>query len=124
TQTLPTSSQSLTHRLLTVSYFAYFPDLRHLPSLPTRRSSDLARARYTSSRIAAELVPSARADSSVNGTAGTSMCKSMRSSSGPRSEEHTSELQSLAYLVCRLLLEKKKVRILFDRTYISRIREE
>src|SRR5687767_5614291 len=33
--------------------------------------------------------------------------------SGPetagRSEEHTSELQSLAYLVCRLLLEKKKL---------------
>src|SRR5205823_8508660 len=29
-------------------------------------------------------------------------------SSFERSEEHTSELQSLAYLVCRLLLEKKK----------------
>src|SRR3989441_8174471 len=29
-----------------------------------------------------------------------------------RSEEHTSELQSLAYLVCRLLLEKKKNMIL------------
>src|SRR3989441_7581841 len=28
-----------------------------------------------------------------------------------RSEEHTSELQSLAYLVCRLLLEKKKTSI-------------
>src|SRR3989441_11056196 len=28
-----------------------------------------------------------------------------------RSEEHTSELQSLAYLVCRLLLEKKKKNI-------------
>src|SRR3989441_9742627 len=28
--------------------------------------------------------------------------------SASRSEEHTSELQSLAYLVCRLLLEKKK----------------
>src|SRR2546425_8885918 len=28
-----------------------------------------------------------------------------------RSEEHTSELQSLAYLVCRLLLEKKKKEI-------------
>src|SRR2546423_11830060 len=27
---------------------------------------------------------------------------------GQRSEEHTSELQSLAYLVCRLLLEKKR----------------
>src|SRR2546425_7508310 len=30
------------------------------------------------------------------------------SSTRHRSEEHTSELQSLAYLVCRLLLEKKK----------------
>src|SRR2546425_5482583 len=29
-------------------------------------------------------------------------------SASRRSEEHTSELQSLAYLVCRLLLEKKK----------------
>src|SRR5438445_2859311 len=29
---------------------------------------------------------------------------------GPRSEEHTSELQSRQYLVCRLLLEKKKNR--------------
>src|SRR5687767_15339672 len=28
---------------------------------------------------------------------------------GVRSEEHTSELQSLAYLVCRLLLEKKNI---------------
>src|SRR3712207_6882745 len=33
----------------------------------------------------------------------------LRSVSGPaRSEEHTSELQSRQYLVCRLLLEKKK----------------
>src|SRR2546425_2610209 len=31
-----------------------------------------------------------------------------RAHAGCRSEEHTSELQSLAYLVCRLLLEKKK----------------
>src|SRR5687767_15181519 len=30
-----------------------------------------------------------------------------------RSEEHTSELQSLAYLVCRLLLEKKKKKCKF-----------
>src|SRR2546425_7839532 len=34
--------------------------------------------------------------------------KSGHQSAAPRSEEHTSELQSLAYLVCRLLLEKKK----------------
>src|SRR3989441_8846555 len=36
---------------------------------------------------------------------------SLRVTSQVRSEEHTSELQSLAYLVCRLLLEKKKTRI-------------
>src|SRR2546425_11088917 len=30
-----------------------------------------------------------------------------------RSEEHTSELQSLAYLVCRLLLEKKKNKVVY-----------
>src|SRR2546425_11747693 len=35
----------------------------------------------------------------------TSACSRARRG---RSEEHTSELQSLAYLVCRLLLEKKK----------------
>src|SRR2546425_12287389 len=41
----------------------------------------------------------------------TARCSSPITSSCPprrRSEEHTSELQSLAYLVCRLLLEKKK----------------
>src|SRR3712207_7748375 len=32
-------------------------------------------------------------------------------SAAPRSEEHTSELQSRQYLVCRLLLEKKKKQI-------------
>src|SRR2546425_3086476 len=36
-----------------------------------------------------------------------------------RSEEHTSELQSLAYLVCRLLLEKKKKPHCSSRTYTS-----
>src|SRR3712207_7911188 len=32
----------------------------------------------------------------------------------PRSEEHTSELQSRQYLVCRLLLEKKKKNLIYD----------
>src|SRR2546425_5239185 len=35
-----------------------------------------------------------------------------------RSEEHTSELQSLAYLVCRLLLEKKKKKKTQNISYI------
>src|SRR2546425_7709827 len=36
-----------------------------------------------------------------------------------RSEEHTSELQSLAYLVCRLLLEKKKRNVEYSSTLAS-----
>src|SRR3712207_8105739 len=35
-------------------------------------------------------------------------CRSSRQGRAVRSEEHTSELQSRQYLVCRLLLEKKK----------------
>src|SRR3989441_8912696 len=38
-----------------------------------------------------------------------------------RSEEHTSELQSLAYLVCRLLLEKKKKNIQYSTTDASSV---
>src|SRR3712207_6921777 len=41
---------------------------------------------------------------------------SWQSSGSPRSEEHTSELQSRQYLVCRLLLEKKKRPILHARS--------
>src|SRR5229473_6671117 len=46
-----------------------------------------------------------------------SVVRIARAAAGPpsalslRSEEHTSELQSLAYLVCRLLLEKKKKKL-------------
>src|SRR5687767_16039970 len=44
-------------------------------------------------------------------SAATTACHRAEARLGaPRSEEHTSELQSLAYLVCRLLLEKKKKR--------------
>src|SRR2546425_5994003 len=42
-----------------------------------------------------------------------------------RSEEHTSELQSLAYLVCRLLLEKKKyIHGVLNPTYQAGLRHD
>src|SRR2546425_11424781 len=45
----------------------------------------------------------------VPGSGPRGLCHGQPASVGQaRSEEHTSELQSLAYLVCRLLLEKKK----------------
>src|SRR2546423_12592149 len=58
--------------------------------------------------------PSAKARRSgvVSTSDSTRRCRRRRmsrsQSTSSRSEEHTSELQSLAYLVCRLLLEKKK----------------
>src|SRR5688572_31206972 len=42
------------------------------------------------------------------GLAGDSSRRRLRQAGRPRSEEHTSELQSQSNLVCRLLLEKKK----------------
>src|SRR2546425_12804997 len=45
-------------------------------------------------------------DDPIERAVARSVCAEMHA--GFRSEEHTSELQSLAYLVCRLLLEKKK----------------
>src|SRR2546421_7027301 len=44
------------------------------------------------------------------------------SSPGPRSEEHTSELQSRSDLVCRLLLEKKKQKTQTHDIYNDKVR--
>src|SRR2546425_9449897 len=54
--------------------------------------------------IGAEVAGPFGGDISIRGDALRGGAKSV----ADRSEEHTSELQSLAYLVCRLLLEKKK----------------
>src|SRR5207253_11490507 len=51
--------------------------------------------------------PATRATFPVRGSISSSRSSSRRASR-PRSEEHTSELQSRGHLVCRLLLEKKK----------------
>src|SRR5437879_12071496 len=72
------------------SYFYSCGHHRDLHSFPTRRSSDLA--------VPPQAAGIVRPPSPVTGPAGP----------GARSEEHTSELQSPMYLVCRLLLEKKK----------------
>src|SRR5205823_9756335 len=73
---------------------------RDLHSFPTRRSSDLRFSlapddRHRSITPEEQQGPNQRPDR-------------LSGRRGGRSEEHTSELQSLAYLVCRLLLEKKK----------------
>src|SRR5205814_4969871 len=93
-------------------------------SFPTRRSSDLA-CRYElaqvldrtdrfdeAMRLLAEAKQIVRAltDTDLLTTGYDRGAENARrfTNSQPRSEEHTSELQSLRHLVCRLLLEKKK----------------
>src|SRR5438046_8533958 len=85
--------------------YGHHPDLH---SFPTRRSSDLAafgRSDVDDGRVAipGELV------SDRMGVAHADARHGVKELLEPvRSEEHTSELQSLTNLVCRLLLEKKK----------------
>src|SRR5262245_64377617 len=57
---------------------------------------------------AAEDLPCARATAATAGRRRSTGRTDPRAACLARSEEHTSELQSLRHLVCRLLLEKKK----------------
>src|SRR5947209_14302846 len=79
---------------------------------PTRRSSDLLRRSVSRSGSTCDGNPSARISASRRErTVGYEMPSSRLDAlihALGRSEEHTSELQSRQYLVCRLLLEKKK----------------
>src|SRR5437899_8896451 len=94
----------------------------HLPSFPTRRSSDLARfvtdtfGLPTITDILTELDKPGRDPRPEFKTATfADGVEKIGRGSRPRSEEHTSELQSLRHLVCRLLLEKKKRELLVCR---------
>src|SRR5205823_12390230 len=106
------------------SLFSRPRPLRALHSFPTRRSSDLAGLLHLKQALRAVLAHAGedRADSLAADH--TRRRPEQHIDRGPvsghrrlqiqlahvtidlRSEEHTSELQSLAYLVCRLLLEK------------------
>src|SRR5205823_13489236 len=90
---------------------------RDLHSFPTRRSSDLdggkeiiagnervIRARLSDAKFFYETDLKTRLEDRLPKFEQIVFHEKL----GTRSEEHTSELQSLAYLVCRLLLEKKK----------------
>src|SRR5438552_16931115 len=82
---------------------------RYLHSFPTRRSSDLIRfGRCTPSQSTGLCNGASRnCDPLFNGNPELNVISAL-TSQPPRSEEHTSELQSPDHLVCRLLLEKKK----------------
>src|SRR5690606_41784317 len=89
---------------------------RHLPSFPTRRSSDLPPFNHTLNNLSAcrkELSDSGKSwlnSLSRNSIALSQSIRCSYSGKKKRSEEHTSELQSRENLVCRLLLEKKKIK--------------
>src|SRR3712207_8259532 len=77
-----------------------------------RGSSGSAAARSAARARAAAATPPASRRATARARAGTRAAPSRRTGCAcgrGRSEEHTSELQSRQYLVCRLLLEKKKI---------------
>src|SRR5262245_65123031 len=91
-----------------------FPYTTLFRSLDLGRSDDRRRGRRRSGRGAHRsdrrhlcMSGGRDADSAAPCTAGTTRLQ-RTSPVAARSEEHTSELQSLRHLVCRLLLEKKK----------------
>src|SRR5437899_3694634 len=80
---------------------------RDIHSFPTRRSSDLTGSGVTVTTANGERI----AGAALVGADGAKSVVRDALVGDPlpaRSEEHTSELQSLRHLVCRLLLEKKK----------------
>src|SRR2546425_9587403 len=90
----------------------FVPDGNAASPAPACRGWELARFRTCDgARPDPTAVRAGRAKPKRRGPKGVSDrndCEAHSATSQGRSEEHTSELQSLAYLVCRLLLEKKK----------------
>src|SRR5205823_11869412 len=101
--------------LLSHFYISFFlhqsDDLRDLHSFPTRRSSDLIVAEALDERRCELIQLRATHELQCLGALFRLMPERLNQI---RSEEHTSELQSLAYLVCRLLLEKKNKKLLLN----------
>src|SRR5438552_11419186 len=91
-------------------FFDCSHDHPHLHSFPTRRSSDLTRAK-PERMIGDSAYDSDPLDQRLREKHRIRLIaphKRNRRRKNTRSEEHTSELQSPDHLVCRLLLEKKK----------------
>src|SRR3712207_9020997 len=74
------------------------------------RSEAPVEATLLQGRISLRISRSVQTSNHVDAALGTSVNK-FGKDAPRRSEEHTSELQSRQYLVCRLLLEKKKVNL-------------
>src|SRR5438874_4862147 len=89
-------------KLVFLFFFYVSGDHRDLHSFPTRRSSDLLVEEALERRIE-------QRRSIAGGQHNANSRRRFRFDRTVRSEEHTSELQSRRDLVCRLLLEKKKI---------------
>src|SRR3712207_9248192 len=90
-----------------VDIFFFFLMIRRPPRSTLFPYTTLFRSWTASSAKCTSIGTSAAGSAPSSPRPGAATKKSSRWSS-PRSEEHTSELQSRQYLVCRLLLEKKK----------------
>src|SRR5438045_6632516 len=83
------------------------PSHRRLHSFPTRRSSDLGSSAGLGAHGCSSSAVTVPFGGVIAGSASGPKPAATACAARMRSEEHTSELQSLRHLVCRLLLEKK-----------------
>src|SRR5437899_4477788 len=116
------AGRTVVHMLFCSFFFYSSGDHRDLHSFPTRRSSDLSygvtltvsdkdSGSGTDSKTVnvVDVAPGVTINGApVSSAEGTAVMLTSTVSGTGRSEEHTSELQSLRHLVCRLLLENKK----------------
>src|SRR5690625_7924154 len=91
---------------LILAFYKIYDSKRYLYSFPTRRSSDLACRATATAQVP---VPQDRVSPTPRSCTRIRTTPAGSPSMVVRSEEHTSELQSRGHLVCRLLLEKKKL---------------
>src|SRR5262249_58439674 len=111
------------HTTLLPSLSHHYPHPRDLHSFPTRRSSDLAADHQRADHADERDEPGRHRPQERRAGPPHGVLRPEDAAGGavlgrrtPRSEEHTSELQSLTNLVCRLLLEKKKKHVLTHKT--------
>src|SRR5437762_13734535 len=100
----------MSYTILTDTSFFYSTPAHHrdLHSFPTRRSSDLTWPDSSSQSASMPVIDQPNWEGGADCIKKFVFAIDAVPIARKRSEEHTSELQSPMYLVCRLLLEKKK----------------
>src|SRR3712207_8632566 len=102
--------------IVCLEFFFFFLMIRRPPRSTLFPYTTLFRSRGSARRRCGRAHRTGVGDREPPSAPGGHRARDRQGVAGRRSEEHTSELQSRQYLVCRLLLEKKKKTTLYAST--------